>query len=100
LSEIGPPYDLGPVSTKLFRAADDMLTSRNLDYKILYSLRFFVEQNGQFENIVEEKEIMYFGATTGKLGRATVDNVKIGFISMRHYVLPFLGGTPEEYDEM
>ncbi|CAG8464760.1 18532_t:CDS:2 [Acaulospora morrowiae] len=100
LSELGPPCRTGPVTCKVFNAVNDFVAKQNIDHKVLYKLRLFVEQTGQFEDICEEKNTLSYGEKMGKLGQAAIDNAKFGLINARQIVLPALGVTSEEFDEM
>ncbi|CAG8602268.1 14549_t:CDS:2 [Acaulospora morrowiae] len=100
LSEIGPPYELGPVSAKIRSAFEHFSEHKDIDFNVLCKLRSFVEQNGQFNDIHEVKNESFFSPETGKLGRAAIDNIKILFGNLISTLMPILDVTSEEYYEM
>ncbi|CAG8708668.1 6653_t:CDS:2, partial [Acaulospora morrowiae] len=101
LSEVSPfGHKLGPVSTKMWDAACKLHNNRNLDNNISYRLCSLLEQNGQLEDIHEERNMMRYKTEDGKLGKAAVDNTKNVFSNMKSVLLPVLEVTSDEFDEM
>ncbi|CAG8464782.1 18533_t:CDS:2 [Acaulospora morrowiae] len=92
-------FRLGPVSSKVFKAGDKFLSKQNFDFKILYKLRSFVEQDDQLGDVSEEKKVLSYGVEAGKLGQAAVDNAKFGLNSMKSLFLTILETTSEEFDK-
>ncbi|RHZ83325.1 hypothetical protein Glove_97g92 [Diversispora epigaea] len=99
LMEINPiPLQMGPVSSQLFIAVEKMLQLRDLDPQIPYKLRSYFEQQGNLENITEEKNRLPFGPETGKLGQAAVENARLGFVHLKTYLLEATKIISEEFD--
>ncbi|CAG8710760.1 16146_t:CDS:2, partial [Acaulospora morrowiae] len=89
---------MGPATTKLYFAGEEMCKQRNYDCRILYKLKSLFEQNERLEDIHEERRSIEFGIKTGKLGLAAIDNVKSGYRNVRDITEPILGVTSEEYN--
>ncbi|RHZ83324.1 hypothetical protein Glove_97g93 [Diversispora epigaea] len=99
LMEINPiPFQLGPVSSQLFIAVEKMLQLRDLDPQIPYKLRSYFEQQGNLENVTEEKNRLLFGPETGKLGQAAIENTRLGLFHAKPSLLEVIKISSEEYD--
>ncbi|CAG8440492.1 11107_t:CDS:2 [Acaulospora morrowiae] len=77
-----------------------MQATRNLEINPSDKLLSRFEQNDRLEDIHEEKNMMLFKTEDGNLGKAAIDNIKYGFNNMKIVLVPILGVTSEEYDEM
>ncbi|CAG8562807.1 13553_t:CDS:2 [Acaulospora morrowiae] len=101
LSDVCPVIHRGgPISTKIFDTICEIQNSRNLDSNIIYRFRSLFEESGKLEDINEEKNVYNYSTDDGKLGKAAIDNMKTAFHSLKLVLMPFLGVTPEKFDEM
>ncbi|RHZ83326.1 hypothetical protein Glove_97g95 [Diversispora epigaea] len=99
LVEINPTaFQLGPVTSQLFNAAEKMFRLRDLDTQIAYKLRSYFEQQENLENVTEEKNRLPYGPGTGKLGQAAIENSRLGLSHIKPFLLEDMKISSEEFD--
>ncbi|RHZ83284.1 hypothetical protein Glove_97g84 [Diversispora epigaea] len=92
------PFQLGPASIQLSIAVEKLHQLRDLDTQIPYKLRSYFEQQGNLENITEEKNRITYGPETGKLGQAGIENAMLVVSHLKTYLLEEMKMTSEEFD--
>ncbi|CAI2178760.1 19507_t:CDS:2 [Funneliformis geosporum] len=91
---------LGPSSTIYGNALITLCEQRNLESKMVPKLKYYVEQQEQFEEIKEEGKLICGGREAGKLGQTMNEDIMRFYENMKIVMMPILQVTSEEYDEM